>query len=83
MQLYTNTLRTPADHKFRNTSVLMLYISLALILILPSGGDGSINIRAPRKTYCANGSRRRFLAHPSPIYLMGTSKNPHPPSRPG
>lgn len=26
--------------------------------------------RAPRKTYCANGSWRRFLAHPSPIYLI-------------
>jgi hypothetical protein len=26
--------------------------------------------RAPRKTYCANGLHRRFLAHPSPIFMI-------------
>lgn len=46
MQLYTNTLNTPPEHKVKNAIVLTLCILLALILILPSGSAGPINIKA-------------------------------------
>lgn len=46
MQLYTNTLNTPPEHKVQNASVLTLSILFALILTLPSGSIGPINIKA-------------------------------------
>lgn len=46
MQLYTNAMNTPHERKVKNASVLILCILLALILILPSGSAGPINIKA-------------------------------------
>lgn len=46
MQSYTNTLNTPPEHKAKSARVLTLFILLSLILILPSGSAGTINIKA-------------------------------------